>query len=86
MPPLSSVPENPLAGISIAQYTAQLRRGQCSAVAVTDAFLRRIETLNAKLGAFTYVAAAEARAAAQKSIRCFVPAQTWGRSWACRSP
>ena len=63
---MSSLPENPFAGISIEQYGARLRRGQCSAAAVTDAFLRRIDALNTKLGAFTFVAANEARAAAQK--------------------
>jgi aspartyl-tRNA(Asn)/glutamyl-tRNA(Gln) amidotransferase subunit A len=63
---MSSLPENPFAGISIAQYGARLRRGECSAATVTDAFLRRIDALNPKLAAFTFVAADEARAAAQK--------------------
>lgn len=63
---MSSLPEHPFAGISIAQYGARLRRGECSAATVTDAFLRRIDALNPKLAAFTFVAADEARAAAQK--------------------
>lgn len=63
---MSSLPENPFAGISIAEYGACFRRGECSAATVTDAFLRRIDAFNARLGAFTYVAAAEARAAAQR--------------------
>lgn len=63
---MSAAPENPFAGTPIAQYGARLRRGEVSAYDVTDAFLRRIEGLNPKLGAYTYVAADEARAHARK--------------------
>jgi aspartyl-tRNA(Asn)/glutamyl-tRNA(Gln) amidotransferase subunit A len=59
-------PANPFARWSIAEYGAQLRRGECSAANVTEAFLQRIEALNPKLGAFTFVAAEQARAAARK--------------------
>jgi aspartyl-tRNA(Asn)/glutamyl-tRNA(Gln) amidotransferase subunit A len=63
---MTKFPENPFAGMSIAQYGARLRRGECSAASVTEAFLHRIDALNPKLGAFTFVAADEARAAARK--------------------
>jgi len=63
---MTALPENPFAGMSIAQYGARVRRGECSAASVTDAFLQRIEALNPKLGAFTFVAAERAQAAARE--------------------
>jgi aspartyl-tRNA(Asn)/glutamyl-tRNA(Gln) amidotransferase subunit A len=63
---MTTLPENPFVDMTIAQYGARLRRGECSAASVTDAFLHRIDALNPKLGAFTFVAAEQARAAAQR--------------------
>jgi len=70
---MSPAPENPLAGMSIAQYGARLRRGELSASGVIAALLRRIDALNPKLGAYTWVAAEQARAEAKKIdalVRC----------------
>jgi aspartyl-tRNA(Asn)/glutamyl-tRNA(Gln) amidotransferase subunit A len=63
---MTPLPENPFVRMSIARYGARLRRGECSAASVTDTFLQRIEALNPKLGAFIFVAAEQARAAARK--------------------
>lgn len=62
---MTALPDNPFAHTSIAQYGARLRRGEVSALAVTDALLHRIDALNPKLGAYTFVAHEEARAAAR---------------------
>ena len=63
---MSPMPDNPFSGLSIAQYGAALRQGKQTALAVTDAFLQRIEALNPKLGAYTFVAEARARADARR--------------------
>jgi aspartyl-tRNA(Asn)/glutamyl-tRNA(Gln) amidotransferase subunit A len=63
---MNRIPDNPFSGLSIAQYGAELRQGKRSALAVTDAFLQRIEALNPKLGAYTFVAEARARADARR--------------------
>ncbi|MGQ0752206.1 MAG: amidase [Betaproteobacteria bacterium] len=63
---MSAPPPNPLAGITFAQYGAQFRSGGCKAAEVTEAYLARIEALNPKLGAYTYVAAEPARAEARR--------------------
>jgi aspartyl-tRNA(Asn)/glutamyl-tRNA(Gln) amidotransferase subunit A len=59
---MSAMPENPLAGVTIAEYGRQLRRGDRRATEVVDRYLRRIEALNSKLGAYTFVATEQARA------------------------
>lgn len=63
---MSALPENPFAGITISRYGAQLRRGACTAAGVTEACLRRIEALNPKLGAYTFVATEQSRADASR--------------------
>jgi aspartyl-tRNA(Asn)/glutamyl-tRNA(Gln) amidotransferase subunit A len=62
---MSRVPDNPFSGLSIAQYGAALREGKRTALATTDALLSRIQALNPKLGAYTFVAEARARADAR---------------------
>lgn len=63
---MSTLPPNPLAGITLAQYGAQLRAGECNAPEVTEAYLARIDALNPRLGAYTYVAKEQARANARR--------------------
>lgn len=60
------IPPNPFERLTLADFGARLRRGDLSAVAATDSFLRRIDALNPKLGAYTFVAADAARAQARK--------------------
>ena len=59
---MSAMPENPLAGVTIAEYGRQLRCGECRATEIVDSYLRRIDALNSKLGAYTFVATEQARA------------------------
>lgn len=63
---MSALPPNPLAGTTLAQYGAELRRGARTASDVTAAYLQRIEALNPKLGAYTFVAAEQALADARR--------------------
>jgi aspartyl-tRNA(Asn)/glutamyl-tRNA(Gln) amidotransferase subunit A len=63
---MSTLPPNPFAGMTLAQYGAQLRRGARTASEVTAAYLERIEALNPKLGAYTFVAAEQALADARR--------------------
>jgi len=62
---MSAFPESRFAHASIAQYAARLRSGELSALEATEALLRRIDALNPKLGAYTFVAAEYARAQAR---------------------
>ena len=63
---MSALPSNPLAGTTLAQYGAELRRGARTAADVTAAYLQRIEALNPKLGAYTFVATEQALADARR--------------------
>lgn len=62
---MPNVPDNPLANLTLAEYGARLRRGAISAEEVTRALLGRIEALNPKLAAYTFVARGTALAAAR---------------------
>lgn len=63
---MTTLPENPFAHLSIADYGGLLRGGGISSEKVTATFLQRIDELNPKLGAFTFVAREQALAAARK--------------------
>jgi len=52
---MSDLKKNPLAGLTIEQYSSQLRSGLLSAEETTCAFLDRIAQLDRKLGAYTFV-------------------------------
>jgi len=62
---MPKLPDNPFAKLTLAEYGARLRRGEISAEIVTATLLQRIEALNAKLGAYTFVARESALAAAR---------------------
>jgi aspartyl-tRNA(Asn)/glutamyl-tRNA(Gln) amidotransferase subunit A len=49
------LPPSPFAGITLAEYASRLRRGAISASAATAALLARIEALQPRLHAFTFV-------------------------------
>lgn len=57
---------DPLSGLSLADYGRKLRAKEISVEAVTKAYLARIEALNGRLKAFLYVDAAGALARAQE--------------------
>ena len=56
---------DPLDGISIAEYGRRLRRGETTVRKTVDAYLRRIATLDGRLGSFEHVAADLAASAAE---------------------
>ena len=58
-------PNDPLADGGIAVFAENLRAGRTTISKVTRAYLDRIESLDAKLGAFQYVAKEQAMAAAE---------------------
>ena len=58
-------PNDPLADGGIAVFAENLRAGRTTICKVTSAYLDRIESLDAKLGAFQYVAKEQAMAAAE---------------------
>ena len=62
---MKSLPDNPFAKLSLAEYGARLRKREISAESATSALLDRIDLLNPKLNAFHYVA----RDAAMKNAR-----------------
>jgi aspartyl-tRNA(Asn)/glutamyl-tRNA(Gln) amidotransferase subunit A len=62
---MSNLPENPFAKLTLAEYATRLRRSELSAERVTSALLARIEAVNPKLGAFTFVARESALATAR---------------------
>jgi aspartyl-tRNA(Asn)/glutamyl-tRNA(Gln) amidotransferase subunit A len=53
---MANLPDNPFENLTLAEYGARLRRGVVSAEDVTRALLGRIEALDPKLGAYTFVA------------------------------
>lgn len=61
--PLAALPDDPLAG-GLAAFGRRLRTGEISARAATEAYLKRIDLLESKLGAFEHVAHEQARATA----------------------
>jgi aspartyl-tRNA(Asn)/glutamyl-tRNA(Gln) amidotransferase subunit A len=63
------IPPDPLEGIGIAGFARALRAGRTSAEATADAYLRRIEALDDRLGAFETVAADTALGAARAMDR-----------------
>lgn len=62
---MQNFPNNPFASLTLAEYGTRLRRGEISAEIVTASLLQRIEALNPKLGAYTFVARETALAAAR---------------------
>lgn len=62
---IKSLPADPLEGISIAEFGAQLRSGARSAEATTLAYLERITLLDPRLHAFVHVATGQAVAQAR---------------------
>ena len=62
---MPKLPDNPFAKLTLTEYGTQLRRGEISAEIVTASLLQRIEALNPKLGAYTFVARETALAAAR---------------------
>jgi len=62
---MKTLPPNPFAKLSLADYGARLRKREISAESVTSALLDRIDLLNPKLNAFHHVA----RDAAMKTAR-----------------
>ena len=63
------IPPDPLDGIGIAGFARALRAGRTSAEATADAYLRRIDALDDRLGAFEAVAADTALGAARATDR-----------------
>ena len=66
---MKSLPPNPFAKLSLAEYGARLRKREISAESATTALLDRIDLLNPKLNAFHFVARAAALAAAREIDR-----------------
>ena len=62
---MKTLPPNPFAKLSLAEYGARLRKREISAEFVTGVLLDRIDLLNPKLNAFHHVA----RDAAMKAAR-----------------
>lgn len=70
---MSSLPADPFLRGGIVNFAEQLRRGQTSSEAVTEAFLDRIEGLDSRLGAFEYLAkdrALESARAIDRLLKC----------------
>ncbi len=65
MVPAPPIVAAPVASMSLGEFGAGLRDGRFTAEATTAQLLSRIERENPKLGAYTYVAADTALAAAQ---------------------
>ena len=61
---MSKLPDHPFENLTLAEYGARLRRGAISAEEITRTLLGRIEALNPKLGAYTFVARETALATA----------------------
>jgi aspartyl-tRNA(Asn)/glutamyl-tRNA(Gln) amidotransferase subunit A len=59
-----TLPPSPFHGITLATFARRLRTGEVSAEATTSALLARIDTLDSKLRAFTFIAADRALAQA----------------------
>jgi aspartyl-tRNA(Asn)/glutamyl-tRNA(Gln) amidotransferase subunit A len=55
-PTAAGLPRDPLSGIAIAEFARRLRRGEATIEATVRAYLARIEALDARLGAFEFVA------------------------------
>ena len=62
---MAGLTPDPLAAGGIAEFGERLRRGETTAEATVDVYLKRIEVLEPRLGAFEYVAADQARSAAR---------------------
>ena len=62
---MAAIPDNPFANLTLAEYGARLRRGVSTAGQTTGALLERIDALNPKLGAYTFVARESALATAR---------------------
>ena len=62
---MPKLPDNPFAKLTLTEYGARLRHGEISAEIVTVTLLQRIEALNPKLGAYTFVARETSLAAAR---------------------
>ena len=61
---MAALPPDPISG-RIAEFGRKLRRGEITALAATEAYLARIKILEPTLGAYEYLAADRARAAAR---------------------
>ena len=53
---MKTLPPNPFAKLSLAEYGTRLRKREISAESATTALLDRIDLLNPKLNAFHFVA------------------------------
>jgi len=62
---MAGLTPDPLAAGGIAEFGERLRRGETTAEATVNAYLKRIEVLEPRLGAFEYVATDQARSAAR---------------------
>jgi aspartyl-tRNA(Asn)/glutamyl-tRNA(Gln) amidotransferase subunit A len=66
---MTPLPPDPLASSSISELGDRLRSGATTCEAITAAYLARIDLLDSRLGAFTYIAKDDALAAARSMDR-----------------
>lgn len=62
---MAQLTPNPIGASGIADFAVRLRKGEITAEAATEAYLARIDALDARLGAFQHVAREQARASAR---------------------
>lgn len=67
-----------LTALTLAETAAQIRAGQLSPIALTDAYLARIEALNPAINAYLTVTADQARAAAHAAESALQRGEYWG--------